>query len=68
MAGKSHSPGNWWLKDAHGLWITATQGGPPAQGIENFVRPAPDRFVAANGQYGYWCACLSGVSTFTRKL
>ena len=54
------TPGNWWLKDAHGLWIIATQGGPPAQGIEKLARPAPDRFVAANGEYGYWCACLSG--------
>ena len=54
------TPGNWWLKDAHALWIIATQGGPSAQGIEKLARPTPDRFVAANGQYGYWCACLSG--------
>lgn len=54
------TPGNWWLKDSHGLWIISAQGGPHAEGIEKLLHPAPDRFVAANGQYGYWCACLSG--------
>lgn len=54
------TPGNWWLKDAHALWIISTQGGPSAQGIEKLGRPTPDRFVTTNGQYGYWCACLSG--------
>jgi hypothetical protein len=54
------TPGNWWLKDSHGLWIISAQGGPYAEGIEKLAQPAPDRFVATNGQYGYWCACLSG--------
>ena len=54
------TPGNWWLRDSHGLWILSAQGGPYAEGIEKLLRPAPDRFVATNGQYGYWCACLSG--------
>jgi hypothetical protein len=54
------TPGNWWLKDAHALWVISTQGGPSAQGIEKLARPTPDRFVTTNGQYGYWCACLSG--------
>lgn len=54
------TPGNWWLKDAHGLWIISAQGGPYAEGVEKLLRPAPDRFVATNGEYGYWCACLTG--------
>lgn len=55
------TPGpNWWLKDAHGLWIISAQGGPSAEGIEKLARPTPDCFVATNGQYGYWCACLGG--------
>ena len=54
------TPGNWWLKDPHGLWIISAQGGPYAEGVEKLPQPTPDRFVAANGQYGYSCACLSG--------
>jgi hypothetical protein len=54
------TPGNWWLKDSHGLWTISAQGGPYAEGIEKLAQPAPNRFVATNGQYGYWCACLSG--------
>ncbi len=54
------TPGNWWLKDAHGLWVISAQGGPYAEGVEKLPEPTPDRFVATNGQYGYLCACLSG--------
>jgi len=52
------TPGNWWLRDAHGLWIISAQGGPYAEGVEKL--PAPDRFVGTNGHYGYSCACVSG--------
>ena len=54
------TPGNWWLKDARGLWIISAQGGPYAEGVEKLPEPAPDRFVATNGHYGYSCACVSG--------
>jgi Protein of unknown function (DUF4087) len=54
------TPGNWWLKDSHGLWIISAQGGPYAEGVEKITPPTPDRFVATNGQYGYSCACLNG--------
>jgi Protein of unknown function (DUF4087) len=54
------TPGNWWLKDAHGLWMISAQGGPYAKGVEKLPEMAPDRFVATNGQYGYMCACVSG--------
>lgn len=54
------TPGNWWLRDAHGLWIISAQGGPYAEGVEKLPEPAPDRFVATNGHYGYSCACVSG--------
>jgi hypothetical protein len=54
------TPGNWWLKDPHGLWIISAQGGPYAEGIEKLPERTPDRFVSTNGQYGYSCVCLSG--------
>ena len=54
------TPGNWWLRDAHGLWIISAQGGPYAEGVDKLPAPAPDRFVATNGHYGYSCACVSG--------
>jgi hypothetical protein len=54
------TPGNWWLRDAHSLWIISAQGGPYAEGVEKLPEPAPDRFVATNGHYGYSCACVSG--------
>jgi hypothetical protein len=54
------TPGNWWLRDAHGLWIISAQGGPYAEGVEKLPEPAPDSFVATNGHYGYSCACVSG--------
>lgn len=54
------TPGNWWLKDPHGLWIISAQGGLHAEGVEKLPQPAPGRFVSTNGQYGYSCACLSG--------
>jgi Protein of unknown function (DUF4087) len=54
------TPGNWWLKDSHGLWIISAQGGPYADGVDKLPQPTPDRFVATNGQYGYSCACLNG--------
>jgi Protein of unknown function (DUF4087) len=54
------TPGNWWLRDAHGLWIISAQGDPDTAGVEKLPEPAPDRFVATNGHYGYSCACVSG--------
>jgi len=54
------TPGNWWLKDARGLWIISAQGGPYAEGVEKLPEPAPDRFVETNGNYGYSCGCVSG--------
>jgi hypothetical protein len=55
------TPGNLWLRDAHGLWIISAQGGPPADGTEKLPEPAADHFVATNGHYGYSCACVTGV-------
>jgi hypothetical protein len=54
------TPGNWWLKDSHGLWVISAQGGPYAVGIEKLPPATPDRFVETNGHYGYMCVCLSG--------
>jgi hypothetical protein len=55
------TPGNWWLKNSLGLWIISAQGGPYADGAEKLPEPTPNRFVATNGNYGYSCACVSGI-------
>jgi len=54
------TPGNWWLKNADGVWIISAQGGPYAEGAEKLPEPTPGQFVATNGHYGYSCACVSG--------
>jgi hypothetical protein len=54
------TPGNWWLKDGHGPWIIAEQGGPSADGAERLSTPPAERFVATNRSYGYFCACVTG--------
>jgi hypothetical protein len=54
------TPGNWWLRDAHGLWIISAQGDLDTAGVEKLPEAAPDHFVATNGHYGYSCACVSG--------
>ena len=54
------TPGNWWLRDARGLWIISAQDGPYAEGVEKMPEPEPEHFVATNGHYGYSCACVSG--------
>lgn len=54
------TPGNWWLRDARGLWIISAQDGPYAEGVEKMPELEPEHFVATNGHYGYSCACVSG--------
>ena len=54
------TPGNWWLRDARGLWIISAQGGPYAEGVQKMPELEPEHFVATNGHYGYSCACVSG--------
>jgi hypothetical protein len=55
------TPGNWWLKDSRGPWTIAEQGGPYADGMERLASPKAEKFVATNGNYGYSCACVTGV-------
>lgn len=54
------TPGNWWLRDEDGEWIISTQGGPYAEGVERLPTPKAGSFVRTNGDYGYFCACVSG--------
>ena len=54
------TPGNWWLKDAQDLWIISTQGRKPPPGADRLPSPAPGQFVATNGSYGHFCACIDG--------
>jgi hypothetical protein len=64
------TPANWWLTDRDGTWIISTQGGRQAQGLElvKFFGGELERknFVATNGNYGYYCACMN-VSTTSRN-
>jgi hypothetical protein len=54
------TPGNWWLKDAQDLWIISTQGREPPPGADKLPIPPPGQFVATNGGYGHFCACIDG--------
>jgi hypothetical protein len=54
------TPGNLWLIDPAGYWIISAQGSPPADGADRVPAPGPDAFVATNGSYGHFCACVAG--------
>lgn len=62
------TPGNWWLTDADGTWVIASQGGESID--DDSWNKMPEfnerEFVATNGSYGHGCACLS-VSVDTEK-
>jgi hypothetical protein len=55
------TPGNWWLTDADGTWVIASQGGDTVDDDSwNKIPEFNDKeFVKTNGSYGYGCACLS---------
>src|SRR5918911_1096626 len=50
------TPGNAWLDDRAGQWISGTQGGHQAQG--DWPDFKPSQWVRTNGNYGYGCACM----------
>jgi len=55
----SPTPGNYWIDDADGRWIISTQGGYQAEGVENLAYPEDDQYVDTNGNYGYFCGCIT---------
>ena len=53
------TPANWWLQDAGGEWIIATQGGAEAAGMDKLPDFTEGEWVVTNGSsYGFGCACL----------
>lgn len=54
------TPGNYSLIDSAGEWIIAVQGGHQAEGNVAAPRSANDpEVVLTNGNYGYWCGCVT---------
>ncbi|HLL29593.1 MAG TPA: DUF4087 domain-containing protein [Allosphingosinicella sp.] len=53
------TPGNWWLTDAEGQWILATQGADQAPGTDDMPDMSTAGWVETNGHYGYGCACMT---------
>ena len=53
------TPANWWLTDAEGQWILATQGADQAPGMEDMPDMSSAGWVETNGHYGYGCACMT---------
>jgi len=64
------TPGNWWLTDKDATWILATQGTEaPDEVMMNLPEFDEKEYVAANGSYGYGCACISvDVDTANEKV
>jgi hypothetical protein len=56
------TPGNFWLTDKDGEWTIGVQGGFQAEGIEVIEFPADAQYVNVNGNYGYFCGCITGQS------
>ena len=55
------SPQNVWLLDREGEWEISMQGGSEAQG--DWPKFKPSQWVnAANGSYGFGCACMKVVT------
>ena len=61
------TPGNWWLRDARGLWIISAQGGPYAEGVESC--PSRRRTVSWRPTVitGILAPALAELSTITRR-
>ena len=53
------TPANWWLTDAEGQWILATQGADQAPGMDEIPDMSTAGWVETNGHYGYGCACMT---------
>lgn len=53
------SPANWLLIDRDASWWLMTQGGPEPEGMDLIGDISAGDYVAAFGNYGYACACLT---------
>lgn len=54
------TPGNYSLLDSAGEWIISVQGGHQAEGDVATPKTAKDpEYVLTNGNYGYWCGCVT---------
>jgi hypothetical protein len=60
------TPANHWLTDAHSTWYLSTQGAQAAKGWldlpeGSFKFDGPKYWHKVNGDYGYGCACITGI-------
>ncbi len=55
------TPANWWLTDKAGRWIVSVQGGFQADGDGMPDFSEHDWVVTNPPDYGYGCACVTGV-------
>jgi hypothetical protein len=53
------TPGNWWLTDAEGEWVLASQGREPPTGMDEMPDMSSAGWVETNGHYGHGCACMT---------
>ncbi len=54
------TPGNWWITDKDDTWFINTQGKfqIDEQSMQH-LNPSTKDYVKTNGNYGYYCACLT---------
>ncbi|MBY0316151.1 MAG: DUF4087 domain-containing protein [Bdellovibrionales bacterium] len=51
------TPANNWITDKNATWYIGIQGGHQAEG--DLAYPPHDQYVYTNGNYGYWCGCIT---------
>lgn len=59
------TPANYWIVDNAGTWVISTQGGRQAEGDLAFPSDSANDYVATNGHYGYFCACIEATADAT---
>lgn len=62
------TPGNYSLLDSAGEWMISVQGGHQADGDVAAPQTAKDpEYVLTNGNYGYWCGCVTATVDVKEK-
>jgi len=54
------TPGNWWITDRDDTWFISKMGDFQIdQKSMQYLKPSQKEYVKTNGNYGYFCACLT---------
>ena len=61
------TPGNWWLRDARGLWIISAQGDPYAEGVEKMPELEPEHLWRPMATTDILAPASAALSTITRS-